>query len=418
MNATGRAVRTAYLVACVGGVFFFAMSVSLLGVWPKRVLDAQTAAMAPANALGMSASAERGRLVYSREGCAYCHTQQVRYVASDMARFGAPTLAWETRFDYPHLWGTRRIGPDLARAAGTHTADWHFAHLFAPRAVVPSSIMPAYPWLFDGSAALPRQEARDLVAYLETLGAARELAAPEGETHAREACDCPDDEMAQMAFHEPVNAHPARTRRGGDVPASLVSLLRSAAAPGAAERGQTLYTEHCASCHGATGAGDGPGSSWLSPRPANLIEHEYTEDRLADVLWNGVAGSAMPAWRDHAPSDLAAMAQAVRAFGTPRPVPMLPDGLLQAGERVYTENCVQCHGPNGDGQGPAAARLVMAPTNFRLQRASLDQSLRALRNGIDGTPMAPWTPRLTTAEILAVAQFVRGFYQGQAGGAR
>jgi cytochrome c oxidase cbb3-type subunit 2/cytochrome c oxidase cbb3-type subunit I/II len=410
----------AYLVASVGGVLFFGMSVALLGLWPKRVLDAQTAAMAPANALGMSASAQRGRLVYSREGCAYCHTQQVRYVASDMARFGAPTLAWETRLDYPHLWGTRRIGPDLARAAGTRSADWHFAHLFAPRTMVASSIMPAYPWLFEGSADRPRQEARDLLAFLETLGTAREIAGPEGEAFAREACNCPEDEMAQMAFHQPLNAHPGRTRRGGAVPAPMVSAIRSASASGgnAADRGRALYAEHCAGCHGATGAGDGPGASMLGPRPANFVEHEYSEERLADALWNGVSGSAMPAWRDHAIDDLAAIAATVRAFSAARPAPALPDGLLQTGERVYTENCVQCHGPNGDGRGPAADKLEMAPTSFRLQRASLDYSLRALRNGIDGTPMAPWTPRLATADLLAVAHYVRGFYEGPAGGGR
>ena len=109
----------AYLVASVGGVLFFVMSVTLLGLWPKRVLEAQSAAMSPANALGMSESARRGRVVYSREGCAYCHTQQVRYLHADMSRFGAPTLAWEGHLDYPHLWGTRRIGPDLSRSTGS-----------------------------------------------------------------------------------------------------------------------------------------------------------------------------------------------------------------------------------------------------------------------------------------------------------
>ena len=61
--STGRAVRMAYLVASVAGVLFFVMSVTLLGIWPKRVLEAQSAAMSPANALGMSESARRGRVV-------------------------------------------------------------------------------------------------------------------------------------------------------------------------------------------------------------------------------------------------------------------------------------------------------------------------------------------------------------------
>ena len=175
----GHAVRMAYVVASIAGVAFFVMSVSLLGVWPGRVLDRQVRAMSPDRPLGLTASEERGRAIYGREGCAYCHSQQIRYVHADMRRFGAPTLAWETRFDYPHLWGTRRIGPDLARAGATRADDWHYAHLFAPRSVVADSVMPSYAWLFDDAADRPTQAARDLVAYLQTLG--RRVDGPEAE---------------------------------------------------------------------------------------------------------------------------------------------------------------------------------------------------------------------------------------------
>jgi len=410
----------AYVVASVAGVLFFLMSVALLGVWPKRVLEEQAAAMAPTSPLGMSESARRGRAIYSREGCAYCHTQQIRYLRADMARLGAPTLAWETRLDYPHLWGTRRIGPDLSRAAGTRSEDWHFAHLFSPRSVVAASVMPAYPRFFAGAADRPRQEARDLVAYLETLGRAREIAGPEGEAHARDACNCPDDEMAQMAFHEPLNAHPARARRDGTVPDDVRLAFNSLGPGGSVDltRGRELYDIDCSSCHGPDGQGDGPGAATLRPRPTNFTEHEYDNARLADALWNGVAGSSMPAWRDQTPRDLAALATVVKGFNAARQEPPLPDGLSEIGARVYAANCVQCHGEQGDGRGSAAAELPMAPTNFRQQRSSLDQSLRALRNGVDGTPMAPWTARLDAAETLAVAHHVRGFFEVPPGSVR
>ncbi|NNC63232.1 MAG: hypothetical protein HKN84_00480, partial [Gammaproteobacteria bacterium] len=187
----GRVLTMSYVVAGVAGIAFFAMSVTLLGVWPQRILAEQTATMAPPNPLGLTVAEERGRLIYAREGCSYCHTQQIRYTDADIARFGAPTLAWETRFDFPHLWGTRRIGPDLSRAGGTRTENWHYVHLFAPRSVSPLSIMPSYAVLFDGSPDRPTQDARDLVAYLETLGRARELAWPEGDAAA--AAAVPDD---------------------------------------------------------------------------------------------------------------------------------------------------------------------------------------------------------------------------------
>ena len=143
-----------------------------------------------------------------------------------MRRFGAPTLAWETRFDFPHLWGTRRIGPDLARAGSVRTDDWHFAHLFAPRSVVTDSVMPSYAWLFDGSPDRPLQGARDLVAYLQSLGRARELAGPDGEARARERCDCAGDQHdADGVCVAALNASPARTRNSGAaVPVLPVSV--------------------------------------------------------------------------------------------------------------------------------------------------------------------------------------------------
>src|SRR5438309_144269 len=94
MRRSAQLLRMSYLVASIGGVGFFALSVLVLGVWPGRVLEEQTRRMSPDHPLGLSASEERGRLIYSREGCAYCHTQQIRYLAADVSRLGAPTLAW------------------------------------------------------------------------------------------------------------------------------------------------------------------------------------------------------------------------------------------------------------------------------------------------------------------------------------
>lgn len=406
----GRVIRMSYIVASVAGVGFFALSVALLGVWPTRVLDQRTQAMAPEYALALTTSEIRGRAIYGREGCAYCHTQQVRYLRSDMARFGAPTLAWETRQDYPQLWGTRRIGPDLSRVGGVRSHDWQFVHLFSPRAVVARSVMPNYPWLFDGAPDRPTQEGQDLVAYLDSLGHARDIAGPEGDAAARNGCQCPDDDLRQMAFGGVLNTHPAKSRREHDAPVLPV--------PAPLARGQRLYADHCASCHGDRGEGDGPGSQALRPRPTNFVEHEYSDQRLADALWNGVWGTAMPAWRDWPLEDLAALAAVVKGLGsTSGNDPVDPPGVDDVddlGAQVYAANCVQCHGERGDGDGSAAAELPMAPTNFRRQRPSLAVGLGALRNGVEGTPMAPWTSRLGDAEMLAVTHYVRSLYDGAA----
>jgi mono/diheme cytochrome c family protein len=375
------------------------------------VLERQMSAMSPAHPLAPTASEERGRAIYAREGCAYCHTQQVRLLDSDIERFGAPTLAWETRFDYPHLWGTRRIGPDLARESGNRPEDWHLAHLFSPRAIVPDSVMPSYAALFDGAADRPRQEARDLVAYLDSLGRARELAGREGDAHARATCNCADDAMAGMAFQFPVNTSTVRARRQEPSPTYADS--------GNIARGWDVFARNCAGCHGPRGAGDGPGASLgLSPRPTNLAAHQYTRARISAALWNGVAGTSMQAWRELRLDDQKALTDALWALEPDEAVkpPVIEHGAL--GASVYAANCAQCHGVHGAGDGWAAAELRVAPTSFRAQRPTLDASLAALRFGIQGTQMAPWGARLTDAELRAVAAYVRTLFDDDRPGAQ
>ncbi len=98
----------------------------------------------PLNALQLE-----GRDIYIREGCHVCHTQMVRPLRAEVERYGHYSVAGESVYEHPFLWGSKRTGPDLARVGGRYSDDWHKVHLFNPRIVVPESIMPAYPWLYD-----------------------------------------------------------------------------------------------------------------------------------------------------------------------------------------------------------------------------------------------------------------------------
>ena len=88
-----------------------------------------------------------GRDIYIREGCYACHSQMIRTLRDEVERYGAYSLAVESKYDHPMLWGSKRTGPDLARMGGKYSDEWHTAHLINPRDVVPESIMPRYGWL-------------------------------------------------------------------------------------------------------------------------------------------------------------------------------------------------------------------------------------------------------------------------------
>ncbi len=89
-----------------------------------------------------------GRDIYVKEGCYTCHSQQIRPMADEALRYGAPSEASESIYDRPFQWGSRRIGPDLARIGKKYPDVWHLRHMMDPRSVVPKSIMPVYTWLF------------------------------------------------------------------------------------------------------------------------------------------------------------------------------------------------------------------------------------------------------------------------------
>ena len=90
-----------------------------------------------------------GRDIYIREGCTVCHSQMIRPLRAEVERYGHYSVAGELVYDHPFVFGSKRTGPDLARVGGLYSDDWHRAHLLDPRSVVPGSIMPSYPWLFD-----------------------------------------------------------------------------------------------------------------------------------------------------------------------------------------------------------------------------------------------------------------------------
>ena len=105
-----------------------------------------------------------GRDVYQREGCYLCHSQMIRPFRDEKERYGHYSLASESMYDHPFQWGSKRTGPDLARVGGKYSNEWHRQHLKAPRSVVPESVMPNYPWLFENTV-----DGNELKAHMKSL---------------------------------------------------------------------------------------------------------------------------------------------------------------------------------------------------------------------------------------------------------
>ncbi|TBU72015.1 cytochrome-c oxidase, cbb3-type subunit II [Pseudomonas daroniae] len=108
----------------------------------QDVVNEPVAGMQPYTALQLE-----GRDVYIKEGCVGCHSQMIRPFRAETERYGHYSVAGESVWDHPFLWGSKRTGPDLARVGGRYPDEWHRMHLINPRNLVPESKMPAYPWL-------------------------------------------------------------------------------------------------------------------------------------------------------------------------------------------------------------------------------------------------------------------------------
>ena len=125
----------------------------------QDVVNEPVEGMKPYSALQLE-----GRDIYIKEGCVSCHSQMIRPFRAETERYGHYSVAGESVWDHPFLWGSKRTGPDLARVGGRYSDDWHRAHLYNPRNVVPESKMPSYPWLVEN-----RLDGKDTGSKMEAL---------------------------------------------------------------------------------------------------------------------------------------------------------------------------------------------------------------------------------------------------------
>jgi cytochrome c oxidase cbb3-type subunit 2 len=421
-------------VAVVAGFFFVTLALFVQGVLPSLIPEARSKRVTRAvrtelgdvkwvryDASDYTALEELGRRVYTREGCWYCHSQYVRPVAGEEFRWGPVSEAGEYAFDVPHLFSTRRIGPDLTRVGLKYGDDWHYAHHWDPRLTVPESVMPRFRWLFTELRVPVRAEGgrlmleptAELTRYFTMKSDRPVLIFPSasGVTFVPPRADgelpidgapvldvtpfgakppaltsvrlvIPNREMvALVRYLQKLGTNRGAWREVFEPQSVSFSVMTIPSTRDLEVRGKHVYLRRCTGCHGSGGDGNGPAATFLSPRPRDFTAAVFkfrttpsgslpTDGDLFRTVSRGVRWTAMPTWHEIPEKDRFAVIAFIKRFSkrwtTDRPEPPVTIGnpppateaLLTTGRELYAKaKCAECHGDGGKGDGPSANQL-------------------------------------------------------------
>lgn len=411
-------------VFIVAGMGFFATAVIVQGIMPSLLPETSVPQVAEARTgktiqvTDYTEQEKRGRQIYIREGCWYCHSQYVRPVTGEAQRWGPVSQAGEYVYDQPHLLSTRRIGPDLTRVGRRYSDAWHAAHHWDPRRVVPDSIMPRFPWLYEEDEAgnpIPNEEGKALIAYIQRLG-----------TNI--------GDWRETFMPTRLNAGAAVQLQGREQE-QLVAL------------GQQVYERRCIGCHGAKGDGRGPVAQFLDIKPRDFTTGKFkfrstrggpnslpSDEDLFITISHGLWGTAMPPWYKISVEERVAVIQYLKTFSArwqeesvkpPVEIPPEPkvtaDSIAQ-GREQFMKICFTCHGRTGEGDGPLASTLTddwgepVRPANFTLP-AGVEGGVKLGHNGkhlfktimtgVGATPMPAFADSFEASQVWDIVHFVQ-----------
>ncbi|WP_292242938.1 cbb3-type cytochrome c oxidase subunit II [Mesorhizobium sp.] len=299
-----------------------------------------------------------GRDVYLREGCWYCHSQYVRPVTGETRRWGPVTESGEFAYDVPHLFGTRRIGPDLMRVGLKFSDEWHLAHFWNPRMLSPDSIMAPYRGLFDepeqpvkivddgaGNRTLERTPVSEglfdfaskeqikltpnadglLFVPMQARGKAPVIVIPNEEYKGdavKIAAETKDLE-ALIAYIQKLGMDRGKWRDLFEPQQLEVTEVTFPRSSEWIAHGREVYERRCLGCHGVNGDGNGPAATFLhKQRPRSFAAAVFkfrltkeplpTDGDLLRTITRGVRGTAMPAWYELPLTDRLAVIQYIK----------------------------------------------------------------------------------------------------------
>jgi len=363
-----------------------------------------------------------GRAVYIREGCWYCHSQYVRPVTGEDLRWGPVSEAGEYAFDLPHLFSTRRIGPDLTRVGLKFGDDWHYAHHWDPRLVAPDSMMPSFKWLYAQlRGAVKKAEAglglepgpalqryftmkpdRVIPLYPNAAGLTFVSPPPDGRwpldgtplidlkgfgdqppTFSTVTLVIPSEELIGLVrYVQKLGTNRGAWREVFEPQTVGVAVMTIPSTEDFMSLGREVYETRCVGCHGTKGDGNGPAATFLFPRPRDFTLGVFkfrttpsgslpTDGDLYRTVTRGVRWTAMPTWHELPDKERLAVVTFIKTFSSrwkeERPEPPVVIGdppkatpeLVARGKDLYQKaKCFQCHGDTGKGDGVSAPDLT------------------------------------------------------------
>ena len=364
-------MMTARFVALVAGIGFFFLAVAIQGIMPFAEPSARTHDVTrvvrtdlgelkwvKSEATPYTAAEQHGRDIYLREGCWYCHSQFVRPVTGETRRWGPVSESGEYSYDTPHLFGTRRIGPDLTRVGLKYSDEWHLAHFWDPRQLTPESIMAPFRGLFDA----PSEPIKIV---------------DDGKGNRTLEKTAVTERLFDFNSKDQVKLTPN--------PNGLLFVPL-------ADRGKfpLVWT---------------PNKEYTGSTVHIAAETKELQDLIAYIQKLGMNRGK---WRD--------MFEPQEIEVTDFTLPRSPEWIAY-GKEVYQQRCIGCHGVKGDGNGVAATFMYnQRPRNFTLGvfKFRLTQKpvptdgdlLRTITRGVRGTAMPAWY-ELPLNDRLALVQYIK-----------
>jgi mono/diheme cytochrome c family protein len=395
-------MRMTFKITVFGGLIVFFAVVFAAVFIPKLVYDPPQTVIAHQ----YTDKQLRGRELFYSNGCNYCHTQ---YVRPEDTAMGNVSSGGDYFFDNPMILGSERTGPDLSYIGRKRSEAWEIRHWKTPREMSPLSIMPSFEFI-------PDKDLEAMAAYIFYLG----------DRVAAERMILPPEPYVNLT--DPLLVPMSQT--GSDQPQGWSTWTAAGL-----QDGKEIYVANCLTCHGCAGNGLGSYAGTLTVTPADFKQDPYRNMPDDQWFWHvseGIQGTVMPPWKESLSEEqrwnVVRYVQKIFA----RPVMHDPDegdpsgdyaGLmnpiektvanLDDGKRIFTRECMVCHGDAGRGNGPYRDYLQPGPPDFGDgsygDYTDADYFWR-ISEGVPWTAMPSWKVEYTVEERWKLVYYIRTIF--------